>query len=235
VRASEWDAADLEAEWLPTLRRSSSLLARAFGRTGLPDWLKTREVDGTLQIDNLQFAGAPLENVRAHLLWDAARLEFDSLQGRFGEPPAAIAGKLAVNLLGARPVFRLAAAVKGLGWQSGRLDAEGTLEAAGTGRQLLASLKSEGTFSGTALDFGASPVGPGPCRGASGSFTLDWQAGGPRFHLTGLNMRTDETTYTGRGATQDDGRLLIVLSDGTREMRMTGPLSRLRVETAARP
>jgi len=44
----------------------------------------------------------------------------------------------------------------------------------------------------------------------------------------------DEETYTGRGATQDDGSLIILLSNGAKEMRMTGTLAKLKVEEAAR-
>ena len=59
---------------MPTLRRNRGLLARALGRTSLPDWLEQRAVDGTIQVDDLLMAGAHLENVRAHLLWDVTRV-----------------------------------------------------------------------------------------------------------------------------------------------------------------
>ena len=61
LHAEEVAAADLEAELLPTLRRGSGLIARALGRTSPPDWLKDRQVDGTLQIDDLTLAGVHLE------------------------------------------------------------------------------------------------------------------------------------------------------------------------------
>ena len=48
--------------------------------------------------------------------------------------------------------------------------------------------------------------------------------------MTALNLRTDEDTYIGRGATQEDGRLLVVLSSGAKEMRMTGTLAKLKIE-----
>ena len=53
VRAAEVDAADLEQEFAPTLARRESLIARALGRASLPDWLKGRGVDGTVQVDSL--------------------------------------------------------------------------------------------------------------------------------------------------------------------------------------
>jgi len=140
---------------------------------------------------------------------------------------ASVPGTLLAYLAGARPSYRVAARVKGLGWQSGRLDADGTLETAGTGAQLLANLKADGSFAGTALDFGQ-----GPWRHSSGTFSLAWSPAG--LILTNLSLRAEDETYTGHGSVQDDGRLLVILSNGTREMRLVGPLAKLHVDEAAR-
>jgi len=118
-----------------------------------------------------------------------------------------------------------------LDWQAGKLDADGTLETSGTGSQLLANLTSEGTFTGAAVDFGT----PEAWRSISGSFNLAFLPTAPRLRLTGLNLRTGDETYTGRGATQEDGRLLIQLTSGAKELRMSGTLAKLKVEEAARP
>ena len=226
LRLAQADAADLEAELLPTLRRSSGLIARALGRTGIPDWLKERALDGRIQVDDLLVAGLHVENLRARLVWDVARVALDGLQARLGR--AAVTGKLAVSLRGARPVYQLTGKVKGLDWQSGKIDAEGTLETSGTGSQLLANLTSEGSFTSSALDFGTQA----PWRNVSGSCNLAWS---PRLRLTGVSLRTEDETYTGRGATQDDGRLVVLLSNGAKEMRMSGTLAKLKVEEPARP
>jgi len=228
MRASHWDAADVEAELLPTLRRPRSLLARALGRTSLPDWLNERALDGTVQIDHLLLAAVPIDNVRAHVLWNTGRVELDNLQARLDG--AALSGRLAVNLRGQRPGYSFAGKLAGLDWQAGRLDAEGTLETSGIGTQLLANLSSEGSFAGTGLDFGP----PGPFRAASGGYSLAFVQGVPRFKLNGLNLRTEDEAFTGHGATQDDGRMLIVLTNGAREMRMSGLLGKLKVEETAR-
>jgi hypothetical protein len=227
LRAADWDAAEAETECLPALRRGSSLLARALGRTTLPDWLKARQVEGSLQIDRLTLAGARLDGVRAHLEWNAGRVEFVNLEAKLAH--AAIKGRLTVNLSGSLPAYRFTGQVKNLPWQSGGLDAEGSLTTAGIGAQLVANLASTGTFSGTALDFGAVA----PCR-ASGNYSLAWARGVPRLKLTGLNLRTDEDVYTGHGGTQSDGRLLIVLTNGAKELRVAGVPDKLKVEEPAR-
>jgi hypothetical protein len=226
IRAAELDAADLEDEMMPTLRRSTGLIARALGRSSVPDWLKRRAVDGRVQIDDLLLAGVHVQNVRARVLWDASRVELDGLQGKLDR--AAITGRLTVNLRGSRPVYRLTGKVKGLNWQSGKVDVEGSFETSGTGSQLANNLTSEGTFTSSSLDFGTAT----PWRNVSGSCNLSWS---PRLRLTGVYLRTEEETYTGRGATQEDGRLVISLSNGTKEMRMSGTLARLRVEESLKP
>jgi hypothetical protein len=226
VRLQEVDAADLEAELMPTLRHNSGLIARALGRNTLPDWLKERAIDGTVQIGELRVSGLDVQNVRARLLWDSARVEFDNLQAKLDR--AAITGKMAINLRGNQPVYKMTGKVKGLPWQSGKVDAEGTLETSGTGEQLLANLTSEGSFSASALDFGTVT----PWRSVSGSCNLAWS---PRLRLTGLNLRTEDETFTGRGATQDDGKLVIQLSSGSKEMRMSGTLARLKVDETGKP
>jgi hypothetical protein len=222
LRAEVLDAAELEAELLPSLRRDRSLIARALGRNSIPEWMKDRSVEGAVQIDDLVLDGTHLSNVRAALHWDVARVELDGLQAKLDK--AAITGRLIVGLRGAQPSYRLSGKVKGLNWQSGKLDAEGTLETSGTGANLLANLKSEATFTGSALDFGAAP----PWRSVSGSCNLAWS---PRFHVTDLNLKTaEDETYTGKGAAQEDGRLVILLNNGAKEMRITGTLASLKVE-----
>jgi hypothetical protein len=233
LRVREMDAADLEAELMPTLRRSSNLIARALGSGLVPGWLREREVEGTLQIDDLLLAGWRLENVRARLLWDVARVQLAGIQAWLHQTKpdrAAITGELEIALRGPRPSYQLTAKVRGVAWQSGRLDAEGTLETFGTGAQLLTNLTSEGAFLGTSVDLGTFA----PLRGVSGAYNLAWPQGIPRLRLTSLNLRTEDETYTGQGATQPDGRLVILLTNGTKEMRMSGSLAKLRVDEAVK-
>jgi uncharacterized protein involved in outer membrane biogenesis len=225
LHAALLDAADVEAEWMPTLRRNPGILARALGRSSLPDWLRERAVDGAIQVDAFVLAGARLENVRAHLLWDAARVQFDGVQAKLDR--ATLTGALTVNLRGTRPAYKLTAKVKGLPWQAGKLDAAGTLEASGTGLQLVTSLKSDGTFTAAGLDFGGLTA-----RTASGNYTLAWAQTAPRLRLNGIGLRSDDDTYTGHGGTLDDGRLQIVLTDGVKEVRVSGPWDKLKLEEA---
>ena len=224
LRADTWDAADLEAEVMPTLRRSGNLFERTLGRPMVTDWLRERSLEGTVQIEDLAVAGAHLENFRGHVLWDVARVQIDGIQANLED--AAVTGKLDVNLRGTRPNYKLAAKVKGMAWQSGKVDLDAAADTFGTGVQLLTNLNVDGTLNGANLDF----TGLAPLRTAAGAYNLSWWQSGPRLRLSALNLRTDEDTYIGRGATQEDGRLLVVLSSGAKEMRMTGTLAKLKIE-----
>src|SRR5262249_14079547 len=138
LRAPAWDAADLEAELMPTLRRNTNLIARTLGRPMVTDWLRERSVEGVIQIDDLTMAGAHLEDFRARMLWDVARVQLEAMQARIDG--AAFTGKLDVNLRGSRPNYKLTAKVKDLAWQSGKVDFDAALDTFGTGTQLLTNL-----------------------------------------------------------------------------------------------
>jgi hypothetical protein len=229
VHAAEVDAASLEDELLPSLRRNPGLIARALGRTTVPGWLRQRGIDAVVMIDDLALAGSHLEGFRSHVSWDATRVELSDLHARLDQ--GVITGKLSLNLRAVRPAYRFSGKLKGLNWQGGKLDGEGEIVTSGTGGQLLANLSSEGTFSGVGLDFGLS----GAMRAASGQYQLAWAQDSPKWSLTNLSIRTDEDTYTGRGSSQEDGRLSVVLTSGSKEMRMSGTLAKLKFEEPARP
>ena len=121
---------------------------------------------------------------------------------------AAVSGRLGVNLRSVLPSYRLAARLKGLDYLAGKLDAEGVVESFGSGTQLLTNLTSEGTFAGAGWDLGA----PEPYRGVEGAFHLTWAPSGPRVHLTEVSLRDAEDTYTGNGATEENGHVIVLLT-----------------------
>jgi hypothetical protein len=43
-------------------------------------------------------------------------------------------------------------------------------------------------------------------------------------------MATEDALFLGRGAMQEDGRLLIQVSNGTRQLSVTGTLARLQLD-----
>jgi hypothetical protein len=228
LHAGEIDAADLESEFAPTMRRNPGLLAQALGRSALPEWLQQRGVEGSVSIDDLSLAGFHFEGVRTRLVWVGDRVDLDGIQASLDR--AVLTGRLAVSLHSAHPSYRLTAKLKGLGYLTGKLDAEGTVQSFGSGTQLLTNLTSEGSFTGTGWDLGSLTS----YRSVGGSYHMTWAPAGPRLHFTDLNLRDSDDTYTGNGATQENGHVIVLLTNGSREMRVIGPLAKLRVEEGAR-
>ena len=228
IRIAEADLAELERLLMPTLRHSRGLIARALslGRATLPEWLAERHLDAIVQIGSLQLGGAEARDVQTHLIWDAAKAEFADI--RASVDGGRVTGVLAVGLRGGRPTYRLQARAKGVAWKSGKVDAETVLESSGTGVELLAGLHSTGTFVARGLEMDALP----DLGDVSGAYDLRWARMAPLVRFTDLQMVSGEDTYTGQGATQADGRLVFLLTSGSKEMRVSGTLAELRVDQA---
>ena len=230
LAAAEADAAALERLFAPALQHGrGGLLARALGigRTAVPEWLALRRMEGTVQIGTLKLAGMRLDKVRARVVWDALRVRADGISARVED--GALTGVLTASLRGPRPVYLFAGRLKAVSCRSGKMDTEGVLETRGMGSELLANLQSQGTFSGRDLELGSLPA----LESLAGAYNLVWAQPEPRLRFWDLQLAAQDDTYTGGGATQEDGRLLILLTSGSKEMRVRGTLARLQLDETA--
>lgn len=225
LKIAEADAAELERLLMPTLRHSRGLIERALslGSAPPPAWFSDRHVDAVLQVAALHFEGADLTALQTHLLWDVTKAEFTDLHATLNG--GRVTGSLSVSLSPSRPTYRLIAHAKGCEWRSGKIDADTTLESSGTGVELITRLRSTGAFTARGLAVEDLPA----LASVAGTYTLAWTRTNPLLHFTDLQVISGDETYTGQGATQPDGRLLFVLSNGTKEMRMSGTLAQLRL------
>ena len=230
ISLGEIESAEVERLLMPTLHRPrGSLIARALGfaRAPVPEWLAQRRVEGTVQIRALALAGERIENLRGRLVWDATRMRLDRIQARMMGGTAT--GSMVVNLRRTTPGYLLTGRLKGANWKSGKLDVEGVVETAGVGPELLAAFRSQGLFRGAGLEFA-----PLPAYGISGTYLFAWSHPEPQLRLPELQLTTAEgEVYSGRGATEDDGRLVVLLTSGAREMRVSGTLAQLHVDGGA--
>ena len=228
VSLSSLDTAELERLMAPTLERSRGLFARAlnFGRAQVPEWLRSEGVEGSVAVETLQVAGIELHQMKARLIWNGTTLVLADLTGELNN--GALSGRLSVDLRGAEPAYHLSSRLKGVEWNGGTFDADTALDTSGTGPALLANLRSEGSFTGQSFD--SAPLDQ--FTSVSGCYMLEWARPVPRLRFTELQMMTDGELFLGRGAMQDDGRLLIQVSNGTRQLSVTGTLARLRLDEA---
>jgi hypothetical protein len=213
----EVDAAELERLLMPTLRRDQGFFARTLGigKAEVPAWMATRFMDGTVQIGKLTVGERELNQVRARVRWSGTRVDLLGVEAQVENGHAY--GRVSADLTGRAPAYRIDFHLDGLDFEGGKIDADGAIGTSGTGSELLSRLHSEGAFTGRGLDIG---------KAASGCYRLD----GARLRLTDLQLQVGPDLFIGRGVMQDDGRLLLQLSSGLKQLRVTGPLAQLAVE-----
>ena len=223
------DAAELERLMMPVLRRNRGLIARAFGfgRSPAPGWLLDRRVDGSVAVDSLHLAGVELQKVQARLIWNGTSLVLADIAGAVDN--GTLSGRLTVDVSGNEPLYHFAGRAKSVEWNGGTFDAEAALNTSGTGIALAANLRSEGSFTGQSFD--DQPLDQ--FDSVSGCYALEWAMPAPRLRFSELQMSTGGQLFLGSGTMQDDGRLLIQVSNGSRQLNVTGTLAQLRLDESA--
>jgi hypothetical protein len=122
---------------------------------------------------------------------------------------------LTVALGGRVPHYRFEGKLGDVAYKEGRLDFEGSVEAEGAGADLLAGARAEGHVRGRAIAFSPDTE----FRTASACFEVGEQAGAERWKLSSVEVTQGADTYTGSGATQSDGRLVLDLVSRGRQVR----------------
>jgi hypothetical protein len=218
---SDLQISELERLLLPTLARQQGFLARALRleRIRIPEWLRDRSVEGTVQIRTLRSGDAIIGSVGARLTWNGARVELLDLQVKSGEMQGA--GKLAVSLAGAVPRYNLTGVLRGIDYRGGSLDLDGALETSGTGGDLRTNAKSDGTFTAAGIALGPDV----DIDEISGDYHAEAGSTGARLALLKVQVTQGQEVLHGQGATQPDGHLVLELvTIGRKQVRMTGML-----------
>jgi hypothetical protein len=213
------------------LRRRGSLLARALriGRRSVPEWLAQLRAEGSVAFGALSLGGVDFERVKAHATCDGVQIALAGLEGRLGQ--SRIDGGASINLQGPVPGYRVHARWRDLEWQSGSLEAQGILVSRGTGMELVGNLRSSGVFHGKSV---ALPEA-GDEASVRGAYELNWAPAGPRIRFAGLRLTLGGDHYSGQGRSTADGKLIIELASGARELRMSGTLARLAPDVTTEP
>jgi hypothetical protein len=211
----------IEKLLMPALRRGNFLTyAFNFGRVPEPDWLHNMRADGTIQAASLDLGGARFTKVRARVIWDGTNVQFAGLQSQFGD--AALTGGVTVHLAGRQPAYEMEGKLDGLPWRNGTVNAEGTLATSGTGMELFANMRAHGSFEGKEIDLAALDA----YDSVSGAFDWAWDVRNPKLKLNQLVMKSGADTYLGSAEMEDNGQLVIKVSDGTRRIQAAGAILR---------
>ena len=184
--------------------RDSGFFARTLGLSDapVPDWLKARRADGTIAIGALTFGDTTVRVDSARVLWDAAQVRLVGLGAQIDQ--AALAGDLIVNLTGRTPHYRFDGKLNDVAYKGGRLDFEGSLDADGAGADMVSTAHAEGRVHGRSIAFTSdADFSDRRCLFRSKRRALK---------LSQVEVTQGADSYTGSGATQTDGRLVLDLS-----------------------
>ncbi len=218
IVVAEAQIGELERLFLPTLRRQRGFFARFQNAAKLPEWLKERQTEGTIQIRNLRQGDTELGSARARVIWNGAIVQFPNIETHFKEMNGA--GKMTVNLAGALPQYRLSGRLRDIGYRDGTLDIDGALETSGIGPALLRNARADGTFNGT--DIALAP--DAQVDEIAGEFRLEPSTIGPRLALSRVQLTQGQDVLHGQAVSQPDGRIVFELTSGHKQVRLSGML-----------
>jgi len=224
----ELQIADAERLMLPALRRTQGFLARTFRLRDqpLPKWLAERDADITVQVPGLMNGESLLGELRAHAVWRGASINLSNVDWRMEDTHAS--GKMAVNLAKAEPAYQLNGAMENFDYRSGQLDVDGEFTTSGIGADLLLNLRSKGTFEGRGIVLAPDAE----MRVVSGAYRVTAMNGIPRLLLSNVQVSQGSDTLVGQGSSQPDGHLVLELTSGRRQVRLTGMLLPVHPEPA---
>ena len=153
---------------------------------------------------------------RAHVLWDGTEVRLAGLDVTIED--AQVNGGLTIDLSNGVPHYRFDGNLRNVAYKGGTLDFDGSLDAEGAGADLLTSARAEGSLRGRSVAF--SP--DADFRTVAACFDL---LPGVRWKISCLEVTQGGDLYTGSGATQADGRLVLDLSGRGKQVRYTGVAS----------
>ena len=228
LNVPELQLAELESLLMPTLRRNEGFLARTFrlSKETLPKWLLDREVEGEIHVTRLMNGESVIGELRARLVWDGPAILLSGLDCRLDDMHAQ--GKLSLNLDKSSPVYNWSGTMENIEYRNGRLDLDGDLETSGIAEKLLLNIRSQGTFEGKGIELGPDTE----VTAIAGAYKVAPVSGIPRLVLSNIQLEQGSDTFSGQGASLPDGHIVLELTSGRKQLRLTGMLLPVHPEAA---
>jgi hypothetical protein len=195
----------LQAALDPTLRGQSLLARLRLAERSIPAWLKERNLDGDLSIARISVQGNEFGPVAARFVWAGPEVRIVSLQVNL--PTGLVRAEGRLDLRSYSPQYRLTGTLSGFAWGGGLLSADAEVQTSGTGVESLRNLQASGTFSGRDIRLSTDDA----FHTISGNYELSFADGWPNLRVSEIEASDGEDAWTGRGATQDDGKLIVDL------------------------
>ncbi len=207
ITVSQVSGEALEKLLMPTLHRGTFLnYAFNFGRVPEPDWMRNMHADGTVQVSTLSLGNRAFTKLKTRVLWDGDTVRFTGIHTQLGA--ALFNGDAAIDLADRQPGYQVNGRLSGLVWRSGTIDAEGTLTTSGTGAELLSNISAQGELKGKDVN---------TWRTLDGCFDLSPN----KLRVTDLVIGSRGEMYVGTAESQQNGRVAVKASDGTKKIETT--------------
>ena len=222
IQIDQADGVEIERLFQPALERTGGFLERTLGLGSAPpppDWLAGRHAEGTVSIRALSAGEHAVAVDSARIVWDGTDVTLNGIKGRVDDD--AISGAVTVDLAGRSPKYHLEGRYQAAAYRGGKLDVKAEVDATGTGANLWASLRAQGTFDGRSIAF--SP--DAEFRNISGHFDASVTGGSLRWKLTGIDGAIGGENYSGEGGSQPGGKIFLDLASRGRQVRYTGMLA----------
>ena len=221
IAIEDADTAEILRLLAPTLVRERGFLARTLrlAAAPAPEWLKKRRADGMISIGSLNAGDSTVSLSQARLLWDGSIIRLAGVDGTWlstNFAGASFGGDFEADLSGSAPTYRMDGKFSNVPYKGGRVDFEGSLDAAGEGLALLDSLHAEGHLRAHSIAFSSDADFP------VASACFEFQAA--RWKFGSVELMEGGETYYGSGASQPDGKLVLDLVKGSRAVHFSGPL-----------
>jgi hypothetical protein len=179
---AEAASTDITALLLTSQRPPTSLLEKMrLRRSSMPDWLRSRNVVGTLRLKNLTFGAGSFDPMLLKFSWKAEKLEATLQEAEFSMPtgpsPIRVQGKLSADLWQAPNTYQFDGSISGwpveknfANWTGGfkcysldsdwldRLDGEGTLSFTENPTESMKLLARQGKLSVEFPDAARKPI-----------------------------------------------------------------------------
>lgn len=217
----EADAAALERLFEPSLVRQRGFLSRTLrlaSSAPAPTWLRARHADGTLTAASLKAGNWTARDLKARLVWDGASVRLADLSGQL--EAAHVSGNLEIDLAGPEPKYRFDGQLAGIPYRGGRLDLAGVFDAEGPAARWWETARAFGSVHGRSIEFAPEAE----FREVTACFQAQAFPAGLRWQFFDIEAEQGGVTLTGSGTTQPDGRLLLELTQGERQVRYSGPI-----------
>jgi hypothetical protein len=176
-------------------------------------------MEGELDIAKCSVNQLPIGPLSTHFVWQGTSIQLAELKLKL--PSGKLQGSGTIALSARLPRYRLTMKVDGYPWSGGLLKLAGNIDTSGMGLVALQHLEASGDFSAEGVTF---PAGD-PLTSISGRFTFAFNGVTPLLKLTKVQARQGDEDWTGEGGSNPDGKLLLDLANGERQVHLAADLT----------